>query len=345
MTKPRLLANFAILISLLLIVKDVRSSNQLSVTLMPVDVSCFGESDGAITSQVSGGTMPYTYQWSNGSTTSSMSGLSQGNYALTVFDATNCTGTNTALVNQPSQIIAQITTDSASCFGAYNGSIIVNDITIAGGAPPYAYSLNGLNFQMGNTFGGLAAGSYTVFIVDAFNCMVEYNVTINAPPAINTSVIVNNATILSNASGSGVSYQWLNCNNGYAPIAGQTGQSFTAISTGSYAVEITQNNCVDTSECRIITIVNIDEIEKSEDFLIYPNPTTGNFEIDFQQTQQEVIITIWNSLGKLMDNKTLKNKRSIRYSIKANPGIYHLQLLTSDNKIRTTKILIMNTTN
>ncbi|RMG78742.1 MAG: T9SS C-terminal target domain-containing protein [Bacteroidetes bacterium] len=75
------------------------SCNGFGVTLTATDVTTQGGSDGAISSTVAGGTTPYTYNWSNGQATPSLSGLFAGTYSLTVTDAYGCVATATAVVN------------------------------------------------------------------------------------------------------------------------------------------------------------------------------------------------------------------------------------------------------
>jgi len=59
---------------------------------------------------------------------------------------------------------------------------------------------------------------------------------------IDTTLSLNDNTLMANQSGA--TYQWLDCNNNFAEIAGATNQTFTATQNGSYAVEITLNNCI-----------------------------------------------------------------------------------------------------
>lgn len=67
---------------------------------------------------------------------------------------------------------------------------------------------------------------------------------------IDTSVTVSNLSITANDTGA--YYQWLDCDNSFSQISGETGQSFTAIISGSYAVQLAKNCCMDTSVCTII---------------------------------------------------------------------------------------------
>ncbi len=71
------------------------------------------------------------------------------------------------------------------------------------------------------------------------------------------SVTQSGITLKANATSA--QYKWLDCNNGYAVIAGATSQTYTPTSNGSYAVEIKQNGCIDTSACYSITNIGVIE--------------------------------------------------------------------------------------
>ena len=68
------------------------------------------------------------------------------------------------------------------------------------------------------------------------------------------------------------SYQWLNCATNFSPIVGATNQSFTAITNGNYAVQITQGSCTGISECTTISNVSLLE-ENEKEVMIFPNPS------------------------------------------------------------------------
>ncbi|HRP60784.1 MAG TPA: PKD domain-containing protein, partial [Vicingus sp.] len=72
----------------------------LVTTLIPTDISCFGANDGMINSNTNGGTLPYSYAWSNGSTTQNISGLNAGSYNLTVVDGNGCTTFESTAINE-----------------------------------------------------------------------------------------------------------------------------------------------------------------------------------------------------------------------------------------------------
>ena len=121
-----------------------------------------------------------------------------------------------------------------------------------------------------------------------------------------------------------------NCDNNFAPIAGETNQSFTATSSGSYAVEVTQNNCTDTSDCEAVTVVGLQETKKSE-LLLYPNPTTGILTIE----EVEGMASIYDIYGR----RVLTTKTNTLDISNAAMGIYFVRVLDEQGKVYVGKVL------
>lgn len=120
-------------------------------------------------------------------------------------------------------------------------------------------------------------GNYTAIIPNLAGCdsTITLNLTINS---VDNGVNVSGSTISSTSTGT--VYQWLDCNNNFSPINGETSASFTATADGSYAVLVTNNttSCSDTSDCIVLNGVGISEQHK--DLLtIFPNPGNGVFTL------------------------------------------------------------------
>ncbi len=96
----------------------------LSVTVIGTDPVCNGEATGTAEATPAGGTPPYSYAWSNGATTSSITGLAAGEYTVTVTDANGCTATNVITLIDPPLPPCDIEGPNNVCPGAillYNG--------------------------------------------------------------------------------------------------------------------------------------------------------------------------------------------------------------------------------
>ena len=128
------------------------------------------------------------------------------------------------------------------------------------------------------------------------------------------------------AQASSATYQWLDCNDGMNPIIGQTGPSFTAVSTGNYAVEITENGCTGTSECYTVDILSVDDMLNGQAISIFPNPSTGIVNIDLREVNQAVNLRAYNSLGKMMHQQILTPNTLEALQIDLPNGIYILEL-------------------
>jgi PDZ domain-containing secreted protein len=164
----------------------------------------------------------------------------------------------------------------------------------------------------------------TVTLTNAAGCdsVVTLDLTINNVSDINTSV--NGLTITANNANA--SYVWLDCDDNYSVLAGETNQSYTATSNGNYAVQLTENGCVDTSDCVAITTVGILENTFSDKFLLYPNPTNGAFSIQFGSPQTNVELKIMDLSGKVIENRNFANVVRIEHDLDEPKGIYLIEV-------------------
>ena len=141
-------------------------------------ISCFGESDGSAQATSNGGQAPYQFLWSNGASSQISSGLTAGNYQVTVTDANNCTATGSISLNEPPPFEIAFTVNDLDCFGQNAGAIFVDR---EGGVGPYQFSLAGGAFQSSNAFTGLPAGVFEVSALDANGCEASEIIGIQAP--------------------------------------------------------------------------------------------------------------------------------------------------------------------
>lgn len=128
-----------------------------------------------------GGLAPYSYQWSNGATTNSISGLSPLSYTVAVTDAQGCSQTGNFNVPQATTLTVNTTISNATCL-QQDGSITA---FASGGTAPYTYAWS--NGAMGQTATNLAGGFYHVFITDNAGCVGDAN---NISVGFNTPITV-----------------------------------------------------------------------------------------------------------------------------------------------------------
>jgi hypothetical protein len=138
----------------------------------------------------------------------------------------------------------------------------------------------------------------------------------------------NILTAIANAN-----YQWLDCNNGNQPIPNANEQVFVAQNLGSYAVEITENGCTQTSSCFDVVVTSLKN-ETVSNFFVFPNPTNNVITVKSDQVIQE--IQVLDIAGKSV--LSINNSNSADISVLAS-GIYYLTLKFDNGGIGHLKVL------
>lgn len=168
-----------LIVALLFAIPEGVRSQGLTIQLSPSDhngyaISCFGGRDGHIDLTVSGGSPPYTYEWSTGASTQDVSDLAAGYYRVAVYDSDTGSVEGEITLNEPEQLIGTATAFeypneyNVSCHSCYNGSI---DAGAVGGVGPYTYAwLDGPTVEDRS---GLGARDYSVVVRDANGCEAE----------------------------------------------------------------------------------------------------------------------------------------------------------------------------
>ncbi|RMG95943.1 MAG: hypothetical protein D6706_11110, partial [Chloroflexi bacterium] len=237
------------------------SSVAFNPAIIKKNVSCFNGNDGQIIVNVSGGTPPYTIQWSIGQSisnviTDTLKNLSAGVYTVTVTDAQNCQKVRTVNITEPAEVQVTASGTNPTCYGGVaGGSITVTNTT--GGTPPYTYSLDAGAFQPGTTFNNVGAGTHMVIAMDDNGCRdTAYVTTTNPPPiAINATVThitcfgANDGTIMPNPSGGLAPYQcsldgqpYINC------------QIYTSLAPGVHIISVQDaNGCTNDTAVTLVT--------------------------------------------------------------------------------------------
>ncbi len=216
----------------------VRSPAPLIASPSSANVNCFGGNNGFASIALTGGTPGYSYLWSGGQTTSSISALTIGDYTVTSTDSKNCPTTTVISITQPSVLANTLSQTSVSCFSGANGSATA---TGNGGSPAYTYLWNG--GLTSASISNLTAGNYTVTTTDSKGCTTISTISVTSPTAITNSVTINNALCFGQANGS-IS---LSTSGGSSPYSfqwssGGTTSTIANLSAGNYSVTITDNN-------------------------------------------------------------------------------------------------------
>jgi hypothetical protein len=162
------------------------------------------------------------------------------------------------------------------------------------------------------------SGNVPLFIVDT-----------GAEIIIDNSVSQMDNVLTANAAG--LSYQWLDCDNGNTPIAGAEDQTYTAMSDGNYAVVITDGNCSATSDCVNVIINGVTEV-KELGVSFYPNPMENILTIDTKETVQEVRFSIVTVSGQVVFSKNYTSGNQFKLDVSnLSAGMYILNVQTEEN--------------
>jgi gliding motility-associated-like protein len=240
-------------------------------------IACFGGNEGEASLTISQGAAPFSIQWSNGSTSTTISNLQAGTYSVQVSDANGCTENHSVSLSQPEQLSAMATTQAALC-GNPNGSIAIVDVV--GGTPQYSYSLDAGNWQSSSNFAGLAAGSHSIQVRDANGCLINQTLTINSttyPSNIQTVVedatcgMGNGSVILTGIDGGVAPYTISFNNQPSIPYAGSGDIEFSSLSDGTHAVSIS-----DANGCNLDTLLALTMIPGPQSIALTLSPETCN---------------------------------------------------------------------
>ncbi|MEK7256595.1 MAG: gliding motility-associated C-terminal domain-containing protein [Bacteroidota bacterium] len=149
------------------------------------EVSCTGGSDGSALATASGGVAPFTFSWSNGQASAEISGMPAGNYTVTVTGANGCTDAGSVTLDEPEPLHITFIVNNLKCFEENSGAILVQ---VEGGAAPFRFSLDRVNFQASDKFTGLSAGAYEITALDANDCETVEIILVNAPVAVDVDL-------------------------------------------------------------------------------------------------------------------------------------------------------------
>ena len=225
-------------------------ASALVATTTQVMIACFGGNTGSVNMTPTGGTAPYTYVWTGGSTAQSAIGVPAGTYTVVVTDANGCTTTISATITQPQAPLSLATTQvNVLCFGNSTGSI---DLSPSGGTPGYTYAWSN-NSTIQDPL-NLIAGTYTVVVTDANGCIDTTSVIITQPQSglslsstqVNVLCFGNNTGAINLTVAGGTApytYAWSN---------NTTAQDPSNLIAGVYTVTVTDaNGCTATATVTI----------------------------------------------------------------------------------------------
>ncbi|MFM2306829.1 MAG: hypothetical protein RLZZ367_1498, partial [Bacteroidota bacterium] len=169
----------------------------ITSSITATNVTCHGANNGSVNLTVNGGTPGYTFGWSNFQITEDLSNLGGGVYYVVITDSKGCTHRDSAIVNEPAQLVLSAQVTQVSCNNSANGAV---DLTVIGGATPYTYNWNtGATTQ---DLSNLSGGNYCVTVTDNNGCTTSSCYLIVNPSAISTNAVIHNANCFGETNGS-----------------------------------------------------------------------------------------------------------------------------------------------
>lgn len=288
----------------------------------------------------------FTYNWSNGPTTSANSIIVTGeqSYTVHVDDGAGCTGDDTVVVSVPDVPLDSIVA-FRPCSGDSSGQIVVH---LTGGLAPYTYSINGTSYQSLNQFTGLPNGTYTIYVNDALGCNYTYPATISSSSALPEPMFLNatynflgdTIALVDVSSPIPDSIQWLippaftliQDGNPAMIIANDTGNFTIGLRAYYSGCEVDKNKTIYIRiyDSTLANALNQNGIKRLE---LFPNPNTGSFtvELEFYKKQDYVLgiyditSTAWFSDHQLQSTGSVY---SVNLPAGATNGTYVLRVVS-----------------
>ncbi len=235
----------------------VANSSTPTVTATSVTASC-SNANGSITANGTGGVAPLQYSI-NGTTFQASNfffGLTSGVYIVTVKDANNCTNTVPITVNSTGGPQVTATSTASACSGN-TGTITASG---SGGSGALQYSINGITFQSGTSFTGLAPNTYTLLVRDINGCIGATIITVPSSTAPTVNAVVSPTTCnasdgIITANGTGGTSPYTYSLNGGAFVGSNV---FSGLATGNYSITIKDfNGCTNTTTATVTNVAGL----------------------------------------------------------------------------------------
>ena len=299
---------------------ELKQPDLLSLSFTTRPPSCSGGA-GLISTTVTGGTAPYTYEWNKeGATEANLTINEAGSFFVRVVDSRGCSITGNVEVTTPEAISIKPTITNPTCYGADNGAI---SLELSGGTAPYTIHWEDDNTLSTSNREHLKAGEYVAVISDQAGCSLHYRVVLEQPEKMTVKLSSGftlcheqSRKITAIPSEENVTYQWLH--DGQALT--ETSKELTVSKAGHYRVVVTnEKGCTATAEVEI----KASNTELPLDITIPSSVTAGSpiHAVNISRIRADKLE--WS----LPDNAviTSKSNESVVFTIPT-PGIYEVIL-------------------
>lgn len=302
---------------------SVNNIGAATLSASKTDVLCNGAATGSVDISVTGGTAPFTYLWSNGTTTEDATGLAAGMYAVTVTGSDGCKASTSSIISEPTAIVASVIATDATCNGSADGSV---NMLVSGGTTPLTYLWS--NGATTEDLASVAANTYNVTITDGNGCTKLKSAVVNQPTAVSATATVSGSNINLAVSGGSAPYSFLWSN-------GATTEDLSGLAPGTYTVTVTDaNGCTGTASGNVT--VGIAEIASNASFTVFPNPNKGNFNVQFSNMNGQYSLVMRNVIGQVVYAERVNGNTLKQITINnLEQGVYFLTISGKDmNKTR-----------
>ncbi|GAB4413057.1 MAG: hypothetical protein OHK0039_19590 [Bacteroidia bacterium] len=281
----------------------------IQTTVTTQDASC-SANNGSATAVASGGVPPYFYQWSNGSSNSTISGLAPGLYAVTVYDTLGCSDTDTVQIGQTGLNVSGTVT-SGTCDNAQDGAI---SVSVSGGSGSYTFSWN--NGATTQNLSNLTSGTYIVTVSDG-TCTGTDTFYVDAS-TLSLAFASTDAACDGTGGGASVSVSGGTAPYSYLWSNGATTSSIAGVNAGGYSVTVTDATGCDDHVVGFVTLLDTCQITISGQVYYDLN---ANCAFDGQDVAIQGWVTLSNGQSVLADTNG-------HYAFDVVPGSYVLGINT-----------------
>ena len=265
------------------------------ISIIVTDETTVGANDGTASVEVTGGAGAYVYAWDNGATTSSIGNLAAGAYSVTVYDANQCSRTESVIINvgdvDCTAFNIELFTTHIACFGEQTGVV---ETEVFNGVAPYDYAWS--NGENTSAVDGLGAGIYVVTVTDAQGCEIIDEIFVEEPSGIMIDLNTTDVSVFGGNDGAASAV----VSGGAAPYMfnwsnGATGAEIANLAPGTYELEVT-----DMNGCTQVVVAEI--LDGNADCVSFAVSSTVQDNDCFGGMDGSISLTVSGAFGNVIYN-------------------------------------------
>ncbi|NLR93509.1 T9SS type A sorting domain-containing protein [Flammeovirga agarivorans] len=191
-------------------------------------------------------------------------------------------------------------------------------------------SCEGFTWIDGNTYyESTNEPTFTLQNIHGCDSVVQLNLTITNTVAVRKVSVNGNVLTANNPN---ATYVWVDCDNDYSIIEGETDQSFVVTEKGNYAVMLTEEGCTVISDCINMTTVGIIDNQLGVQVKVFPNPIAQNFKVDLGKQFNQARIELRNVNGRLVFSNEYNHQQILDIEVDQPKGVYFLTIYGDGKK-------------